>query len=189
MRFTNAQYLEKEVVTVSCRNNNASLAILDGQPVFLQALNVATNFGTDVSLYSDTNFSALNLCVGLAKWSKLAGTSSQITGAQAAVDVFEAVVYGFTDAIVTLRSRLTSTDSWASIASCAAGDFLTPESLANNLSRIGSVVGVSDFYPGFFAAQSFGTIQTGNSSNTPVSATATTVTADTIRMKVFVRMM
>lgn len=187
MRFTNAQYLEKEVITVSCRNNNASLAILDGQPVFLQDFGKATNFGTDTTLYSDTNVSSLNLIAGIAKWSKLAGTSSQITGAQVG-DVFEAVAYGFTDAIITLRTRLTSTDSWASIASIAVGDFATPESLANNLSRNGSVVGVS-LYPGFFFAQSLASAQSGNSSNTPLSATATTVTADTIRMKVFVRMM
>ena len=190
MRFTTAQYLEKEQVTVSCHNNNASLAILDGQPVFAQSYNAATNFGTDVSLYTDTNFSQLNLCIGVAKWSKLAGTSTLITGAQPTVDAFEAVVYGFTDAIITCRTRLTSTDSWASIASMNLGDAVLPESLANNFSRLGSNAGVSNpCYVGFFLAQTLATIQTGNSSNTPISATALTVTADTIRMKVFVRMM
>jgi len=187
MRFTTSQYLEKEVVTVSCRNNNASLAILDGQPVFLQDVGKATNFGTDVTLFSDTNVSTVNLTAGIAKWSKLAGTSSQLTGAQVG-DVFEAVAYGFTDAIITLRTRATSTDSWSSSPAIAVGDQLIPETIGNNLIRQGTLTG-SNANIGHFAAAQSTASQTTGASNATLVGGVTTVIADTVRMKVLVRAM
>jgi hypothetical protein len=186
MRFTNAQYLEKEVVTVSCRNNNAALAILDGQPVFLQDVGKATNFGTDATLFSDANVSGVGLVAGIAKWFKLAGNSAQLTGAQVG-DVFEAVAYGFTDAIITLRTRATSTDSWSTSPAIAVGDAMAPETLANNLTRT-TTLGNGAAIPPFVAGQSQAS-QTTGASNATLNGGVTTVTADTVRMKVMVRAM
>lgn len=139
MRFSNAQYLEKEVVTVSVRNNEASLALLDGQPVYGNNFQVATNFGVDVvSNVSTTGQSPDTTFLGVLKWSKLAGTSSQITGAQPG-DVTEAVAYGFTDIILTRRTRAASTDTWPTVASVGFGNALIGESVGNNFSNAGIV--------------------------------------------------
>ena len=181
MRFSNAQYLEKEVVTVSCRNNRSSGAILDGQPVFLQDVGTATNFGTDSVLFADSGAN-IGLVAGIAKWYKLAGISSQITGAQVG-DVFEAVAYGFTDAIITLRTRATSTDSWSSSPAIAVGDALAPETNANNLTRTTTLGNGAPAQP-FVAAQSTAS-QSTQASGTSGGTAA--LTADTVRMKVMVR--
>lgn len=182
MRFCNAQYLEKEVVTVSCRNNNATLAILDGQPVFLQDLSKATNFGVDVTLTSDANFSSPSLFAGIAKWSKLAGSSANISGAQVG-DVFEAVAYGFTDVIVARRSRAASTDSWATMAAIAVGDQLKANTVNNYVERHASDPGVAGAIYPLIAAEA--------ATNTAGSASSSTNTAlvSTQRMKAFVRAM
>lgn len=183
MRFSNAQYLEKEVVTVSCRNGDTG-AILDGQPVFLLDAVNATNLGTDSVLFSNAN-AQIGLSAGIAKWYKLAGTSSQLTGAQVG-DVFEAVAYGFTDAIITLRTRATSTDSWSTSPAIAIGDQLVPETKGNNLSR--STTLAANQQAPFVAGSSIAS-QTTGASNATLTGGVTTVTADTIRMKVFVRLM
>lgn len=185
MRFSNAQYLEKEVVTVSCRNNRSSGAILDGQPVFLQDVGNATNFGTDSILAGDANY-APALVAGIAKWYKLAGTSSQLTGAQVG-DVFEAVAYGFTDAIITLRTRTSSTLSWNSSPAINVGDQLIAETVGQNLAGNGAMALSSPDQP-FIAAQSQASQSSGASNMTLLSA-ASNALVDTIRMKVFVRAM
>lgn len=182
MRFTNAQYLEKEVITVSCRNNNATLAILDGQPVFYQNLGFAVNFGTDVSLSSDTSWRGYGFFAGIAKWSKLAGTASTITGAQVG-DVFEAVCYGFTDAIVVRRSRAATTDSWGTAASVNGG-----RQLAFNIDGYFQVATVT---PGNGDGQFFAYLAEDIASLAGTdSGTANMVGLNwTQRMKVFVRTM
>lgn len=185
MRFCNAQYLEKEVVTVSCRNNRSSGAILDGQPVFLQDIGNATNFGTDVILAGDSN-ATFSLYAGIAKWSKLAGTSTQLTGAQVG-DVFEAVAYGFTDAIITLRTRTSSTLSWNSSPAIGLGDQLVPETVGNNL-QWSTTLGAGAAGVPFAAAQTQASQSSGASNLTLLSA-ATNALVDTIRMKVMVRSM
>jgi hypothetical protein len=174
MRFSNIQYLEKEVVTVSCRNNNASAIIIDGQPVFYDDFNTATNFGVDVK---NTSVPAGAIFAGIAKWNKLAGTTSTLTGA-AVGDVFEAVCYGFTDAIVSRRVRAASTDTWASVASTVSGAQYALETTGGNITP--SVV-------------SQGALIVGVESNASIATAASTyggtALADGLRMKVFVRSM
>lgn len=186
MRFNNVQYLEAEHVTVSCRNAEASATILDGQPVFLLDAVNATNLGTDVVLTSNTNMQP-GFTSGIAKWFKLAGTTTNLTGAQPG-DVFEAICYGFTDAIITLRTRTSSTANWASVTGIAIGDQLIAESVANNLSRNGTLT-LSNAALGQFIAASSIASQTTLTSNGTLNSAATNATADTIRMKVFVRLM
>lgn len=179
MRFTTVQYLEKEVVTVSIRNNNASLAILDGMPVILENNSVSSVYlGVDVRTYSTANGVSLGqLFAGIAKTNK--------TGGLAAGDVGEAVAYGFTDAIVVRRTRAATTDSWASISSIGAGNQLVPETANNYLTLSVSLAIGAALVP--FAA--------GESVDSLASAASTTnlgfsaVTAETVRMKVLVRAM
>lgn len=182
MRFTTAQYLEKEVVTVSCRNNNAALAILDGQPVFLQSLNQATNFGTDATNYNEA--SGLGTFAGIAKWSKLAGNSVTISGAQVG-DVFEAVAYGFTDAIIARQTRAATTDSWASAASHNAGHKVFFNGGDGDLLALGTAgPGNSDpVYPLILGESVAAFTGAGSESSNMVGL------AWTQRMKVFVRAM
>jgi hypothetical protein len=186
MRATTVQYLEKEVYTVACRNNRASGIILDGQPVFLQDVGVATNFGVDACLFSDTTQAQLGLLVGIAKWNKTVGIISTPNGA-AVNDTFEAICYGFTDAIITLRTRATSTDSWSSSPAIAVGDQLAPETVGNGLVRVGTLPS-SAGNPVFVAAQSLAT-QTTQTSNGTLTGGVSSNVADTIRMKVMVRAM
>lgn len=182
MRFTNAQYLEKEVVTVSCRNNNATLAILDGQPVFYQSVALATNFGVDVSLASDASFSGYGLFAGIAKWSKLAGTATTITGAQVG-DVFEAVAYGFTDAIIIRRTRSATTDSWGTMGALSANQQLDLDGAGNFLGLDNTVQAAVALPPVVLAESAASAAGTGSGTTNMVGLQWTQ------RMKVFVRTM
>jgi len=186
MRFTQCQYVEKEVVTVSFRNNRASGVILDGQPIFLQSFDAATNFGTDAQLLSDSA-AGVTFAAGIAKWSKLAGSSAQI-GSAAVGDVGESVVYGFTDAIITLRTRAASTDTWASAVAIVAGDQLVPETVGNNLQRQGTLAASAAALAEYAAAQSVASVATAASNGTLLSASSSAL-VDTIRMKVFINLM
>lgn len=218
MRFTNVQFAHGEEITVSIRNQNAANAIVDGQPVFyinqsiIAASNVSTAgsafLGIDVTTPSDiaaAQVSNWSLFAGIAKIAKNIGfppstTNPYLQGpAQLYVgDVGEACVYGFTDAIITMRTRLTSTDSWASVAAFSAGDLLIPETIGNALSRVSTLpTGVSTTgagsaitaplqyaLPPVVAGQSVASIQSNVS-----TFGAATLLADTYRMKVFVRAM
>lgn len=185
MRFNNIQYLEKEVVTVSCRNNNASAVILDGMPVFLDSFDIATNFGVDchdakTAVSAGGGVSIGGAFLGIAKFSKLAGTSSQLTGAQPG-DVFEVVVYGFTDAIVQRRTRTATNATWPSLSAIGAGDQMNFETVNGYVSWVASQA--NSVWPGFMhAGQSV--VSTGA---TEASSLYAAGTVDTIRMKVFVR--
>lgn len=127
MRFGDIQYLEKNPATVSIRNNNASLAILDGQPVYYDNNDVvAVNFGVDVKTLSTAlGTSPVGLFAGIAKINSNTGL---LVG-----EVGEAICYGFTDAIISRRTRAASTDTWASVASFGAGDQLIGDSVNNGL--------------------------------------------------------
>lgn len=139
MRFTTAQFIENEVVTVSIRNNNSSAAIVDGQPVYLDPYvsttdKVSTFGGVDVKSRSEaTADNPAPMFVGIAKIAKTAG------GSLAVGEVAEAVIYGFTDALVTRRTRAATTDTWASAAAVSCGDQVVGESTNNRLTRLGPV--------------------------------------------------
>ena len=174
MRFTNIQFLEGERVTVSIHNLNASKTILDGQVVFalsydqLSTNNAATpptsllhSLGVDVMTANDAAGSTTNsggLVAGVAKVNPT--TTNISTTGQASIPVGgvgEAVCFGFTDAIVQTRTRATSTDSWASTGSLAAGDQVIPETINNNLKWQGSLA-LSAGRVAFVLAQSLASI-------------------------------
>ena len=197
MRFSTAQSYQKEQGTVSIRNNNAAVAILDGQPVILDNNNVSgVNLGVDVKRVSEgLGTSPFGLLLGIAK--------AQTTDGIIKGNLGEAVVYGFTDAIVTTRTRAASTDTWASVASFGAGDALVPETDGNNLKwqnfvpattaiavashATGATAVLNVTYPVFLrinAGESMNSIATAGS-----AARNGSLLYDTARMKVFVRLM
>lgn len=172
MRNTTVQYLEKEVQVVSVRNNNASAAIVDGTPVFYDDFDTATNFGVDVK---SASVPAGAIFCGIAKWNKTAGTSTTLAAAVVG-DVFEAVTYGFTDAIITRRVRATSTDTWASVASAVSGQQFAQETTGGFLTP--SVASQGALIIG---------VQAQVAIVTNASTYGGTAIADGYRMKVFVR--
>lgn len=190
MRGSSIQYLEKEVRTVTIRNNNATLAILDGMPVYFDNNDVTSvNFGTDVkSLSTALGTSPTGLFVGVAKATVAAGL---LVG-----EVGEAVVYGFTDILITRRTRAASTDTWASIASQGAGDQWIGETIGNNFARQGLIPNIEPIPSG-----STGQTVTlplpvhvvGGQSLASVASAASTyggaLLYDAYRMKAFVRAM
>jgi hypothetical protein len=185
MRFNNIQYLEKEQVTVSCRNNNASAVIYDGMPVFVDSADIATNLGTDVhdaktAVSAGGGISLSGTFLGIAKWNKSAGITSQLAGAQPG-DVFEAVVYGFTDAIVQRRTRTATNATWPSLSAIGAGDQMDFETVNGYLSWVASQA--ASVWPGFVQAGS----NVASTGATEASSLYAAGTVDTIRMKVFVR--
>lgn len=202
MRFTNIQYLERECITVSVQNVNAAKTFLDGQVVFaisydqlvtnaaatpptsqLSSLGVSAMTANDAA-GSTTNSGAF--AIGVVKVNPT--TANTNLGAQTAATpiggVTEAVCYGFTDAIVQLRTRATSTDVWAATTILAA-DQLGPETVNNNLSRVGTVA-LSSPKVQFAAAQSSGVTSLASGGNTNVPSTGT---VETTRMKVRVSCM
>lgn len=181
MRFTTAQYLEKEVVTVSIRNNNASLAILDGMPVFLDNNNVASvNLGVDVKTYSTAlGQSPGGLQVGICKTNRIGGLL--------AGDVGEAVCYGFTDAIIVRRTRTATNATWVSIISIGAGDQLVPET-ANNCLTWSASLAIGGGNQVFVLGESLVSDTTQASTFTGLSGLSAS-TAETVRMKVMIRAM
>lgn len=187
MRFTTAQYLEKEVVTVSIRNNNASVAILDGQPVYLDNNNVTSvNLGVDVKNFAEAlGSSPLGLFVGIAKTNK--------SGGLAQGDVGEAVVYGFTDAIRTARTRATSTDTWASVATFGAGEAMIGETVGSNVILNARTIAVASGSTGQTVTSPLPFLIFAGESQASIASAASTgsnsSTVETYRMKVFVRAM
>lgn len=193
MRFTTIQYAETERVTASIRNANASLAILDGMPVYMNSFDQVTTdtaaspptsslnqVGVDVRSYSTaTGVSIGNLFVGIAKVnnSRVPQATGLVVG-----DFGEAVCYGFTDAIIVRRTRATSTDSWATIASFGAGDQLVPET-GNNYLTWSQTQAIGAANAKVVAGQSQNSLTTFASS---ANTNAVTATAETVRMKVFI---
>lgn len=228
MRFTNVQFAHGEEITVSFRNQNASKTIVDGQPIFYidAGIILADNNQSPASYYGPTNYMGIDATTPsdissqqTSKWSLFAGIAKnaktvgfppgstnpyvQGTASYAVGDVGEAVCYGFTQAIITMRTRLTSTDSWASIAAFSAGDQMIPETIGNGLSWAGTLpqglafatVGAGTAVtvslgasllalPPVVAGQSQASIQSNVS-----TYGATNLLADTYRMLVFVRAM
>lgn len=196
MRFTTVQFAETERVTCSIRNANASLAILDGMPVFMNTFDQVTTdtnaspstsslnqVGVDVRSYSTATGSSIgNLFAGIAKVNNSRVT--QATGL-AVGDFGEAVCYGFTDAIVVRRTRATSTDSWATIGSFGAGDQLVPET-GNNYLTWSQTQAIGAANADIVAGQSQNSLTTFASS---ANTNAVTATAETVRMKVFIACM
>lgn len=197
MRFTTSQYLEKETVTVSVHNLNASKAFLDGQVVFaiswdqLNTNNAANpptsllnSLGVDAMSANDAAGSTTNPCafaLGIVKVNANTGNANVSTIQIPVGGVGEAVAYGFTDAIVQVRTRATSTDVWAT-TNGAAGDQLIPETVNNALKWQGTVP-LSGPNPQFALGQSIiaATISY-NSTNNPNAPG--TLTVETARLKV-----
>lgn len=206
MRYTNIQYLEKEAVTVSIQNLNASAAIVDGQVVFAISQDLLTTYSTNTTgqiaslnslgvcvqtaadIFANiTNPSAL--VVGIAKVNPTtANTGNSATAQLNLLGVGEAVCYGFTDAIVQRRTRGGTSASWPSAPAIAAGDQLTPETVNGYLTWASTLTtGLARF--AFIAGQSAAsesTLTTGATVNTAASSGAT---VETIRMKVRVTLM
>lgn len=191
MRYTQVQNRETERISVSIKNANASLAILDGMPVFMNTYNqvqtdvtagtsLDENLGVDVRTYSTATGSSIGgLFLGIAKVNNL--RTPQSTGCIVG-DIAEAICYGFTDAIVVRRTRATSTDTWATIASIGAGDQLVPET-GNNYLTWSATFAIGAAAPPIVAGQSVASLATfGSSANT----NAVAATAETVRMKVFI---
>ena len=196
MRFTNIQYLETERITVSIHNLNASRTILDGQVVFAISYDqLGTNaaaavptslinsLGVDVMTGIDAAASTTNsggFTVGIAKINPTTTNISTTGVASLPVGgVTEAVCYGFTDAIAQVRTRATSTDSWASVISSVAGAQWIPEVTNNNLVYQGTI-GLAAALPAFIAAQSLASIAS-QASNYAANGAAL---YETTRMKV-----
>lgn len=200
MRFTQIQYLEKEAITVSVQNLNAAKTFLDGQVVFaisndllvtdaglspptalLSSLGVAAQTANDAAT-GTTNSGGFT--IGVVKVNPT--TNNNNLNSQAAIPiggVGEAVCYGFTDAIVQLRTRATSTDVWAA-TTLLAGDQLGPETVNNNLSRVGTVAFSSPKVQ-FIVAQSYSVASAASGANTVnVTLTGTAGTWETTRLKV-----
>lgn len=204
MRFTNVQYTETERVTVSYQNDNASLAIYDGMPVFMQTYDQvhteatatpATASDQNLGVYVRTGSTALGsslgpLLLGIAKVNNTGvgqpGGQALVVASTPAGGVGEAVCYGFTDAIVLVGTRAASNSTWASQATFGAGDQLIPETV-NNYLTWSATVALGGNNGGIFAGQSFaGTSTTVASASTlPMGIN----TFSTVRMKVFVRLM
>lgn len=204
MRFTTSQYLEKEVVTVSFGNLNASAAIVDGQVVFaisydtlttysanttgqqagLSSIGVAAQTAADI-VANTTNPNAL--CIGIAKVNPTTNNSNTGNLAQIPLlGVGEAVCYGFTDAIIQRRTRANSTASWPTAPSIAAGDMLVPESVNGYLtwSATQALGAVQSPFAAAQSAASESTLTTGT-----LNTAATAATVETLRMKVRVTLM
>lgn len=182
MRTTVCQYLEKEGVTVSFRNNNTSAAILDGMPIFYDPFDTATYFGVDAHSAPTAGGSSPNMLVGgIAK-----AFNINDNGSISADEVGEAFCYGFTDAIVLVGTRASSNSTWASQATFGAGDILVPETVNGYLTwSATAAAGNAKVY--FAAGQTFaGTSTTVASASTLPMGKAT---VSTIRMKVFVNCM
>lgn len=197
MRFTQIQYLEREAITVAVQNVNATKTFLDGQVVFadswndvqtqsnatpptaqLNSLGVCAMTANDVT-GKVTNASGLT--IGIVKVNPTTFNISTTGQASIAVGgVGEAICYGFTDAIVQRRTRLTSTDSWNTQQTFAAGDQLIPETVNNNLTWLGSL-NLSSPLPNFIAAESQASLASFSSAG---NTNAVTATVETIRMKV-----
>ena len=152
---------------ITCYNSDAA-QIPRGAPVFLNY--TAAGEEKYVALPS-TGSAAKNtfLCQGLA-------TANVPVG-----EWGEFLVAGFHFAAKVIRqSRAASTDSYASVAAIAVGDYFTIDSVNNGLARSGA--GAASIGPAMFAA-----LETSVSLASTVSTTSDTSVAVTIGLKMLVR--
>jgi hypothetical protein len=201
MRFTTAQYLEKEAITISVHNVSANSKVwLDGQVVFAISYDqLVTNsgatpptsllqsLGVDALIASDAAGSTTNsgtFALGVVKVNPSTTNVSTTNVAQVGVGgVSEAVCYGFTDAIIQVRTRAASTDVWATVAG-AAGDQLIPETVNNCLKWSGTVP-LQGPRVQFALAQALGSLGSiSYASGTLNPNAASTATVETARLKV-----
>lgn len=200
MRFTNIQYLEGERITVSVHNVDTSKVWLDGQVVFAVSYdqivtnNAATpptsllsSLGVDAMIASEAAGSSTNsgtFALGVVKVNPTTTNVNSSNVAQVGIGgVAEAVCYGFTDAIIQVRTRATSTDVWATAAG-AAGDQLIPETV-NNCLKWSATIPLNGPRVQFALAQalgSLGSISYASGSLNP--NVASTATVETARLKV-----
>lgn len=189
MRGTTIQYNGADLRTVSFRNNNASGAILDGQPVVLDAYvaatqNVSTYFGVDVKQPSEgVGASFPGMILGIAKCQKSAGVAIGEYG--------EAVVYGFTDVIVVRRTRAATSDSWPTVPAITEYCQLVVNSV-NDALTISATLALGATPAGIFAGESYASsagVASDTASSHSVLSAFSTATAQTTRMKGFVRLM
>jgi hypothetical protein len=171
MREGTIQFLTGEKRTVSIRNGNAAVAILDGQPVYFKP---AADFpGVDVLDYSAAR--AVGMVAGIAK--------CQLAAGLAIGEVGEAVCFGFTDAIVVRRTRSATNVTWASVAAIAFGDQLVPETGNKFLTHSNTPAIGAGAMP-FVAGEAVASLADGVASTHLAGQTA-----ETVRMKVLVRAM
>lgn len=200
MRFTTSQYLEKEVITVSVHNVDATKVWLDGQVVFAISYDqlvtnaaaatptsLLSSLGVDCMIASEAAGSTTNsggLAIGIVKVNPTTTNVSTTNVAQVGVGgIAEAVCYGFTDAIIQVRTRATSTDVWAT-TNGAAGDQIIPETI-NNYLKWSATVPLQGPQPQFCLAQSIGSqASISYASGTLNPNAASTATVETARLKV-----
>lgn len=152
------------------RSAEATLAIAAGAPVAL-VMN-GTNDGLDIVNASTAGAAkSTSFFIGIAPYAITAGAFGDI--------IISGIV---TNALLTLTTRATSTDSFASVASLALGVLLNVDSVGNRLSA-GATGGSSAFLPNILLAQTLA------SSASSASATSNTGTAVTATVKVFLRTM
>jgi hypothetical protein len=199
MRFTQIQYLEKEAITVSVHNLNASKAFLDGQVVFAISYDqlvtnaaltpptsLSSSLGVDAMTANDAAGSTTNsgtFALGIVKVNPTTNNTVANTVQLPVGGVAEAVCYGFTDAIIQVRTRATSTDVWAT-TNGAAGDQLLPETVNNCLKWSGTIP-LQGPRVQFALAQAIGSQATiSYASGTLNPNVASTATVETARLKV-----
>lgn len=184
MRDPQIQFTNQPLKTVSFRNNNTSGAILDGSPVVYDAYALATYPGVDGK-------SAAN-GVGATFPGMLIGIAKAPTSAGIAVGSFgEAVVYGFTDVIVVRRTRAATSDSWPTVPAITEYCQLVVNSV-NNALTVSATLALGLSPAGLFAADSFASsasLASDTASSNSVMSAFSTATAQTTRMKAFVRLM
>lgn len=207
MRYTNVQYAERETVTVSFMNLNAAATIIDGQVVFAISQDLLTTYaanttgqvayinslGVSAQTASDIFANITNpsqLVIGIAKVNSTVGNLSA-TG-QASVPLLgigEAVCYGFTDAIIQVRTRSGTSASWNSVAAIGAGDQLTPETVNGYLTWVATIATGTEQFP-FIAAQTKASQASLAASTSQLNTNAAiNATVETVRLKVRVMLM
>lgn len=138
MRAGTVQGFGPAPVTISVRNNNASAVLVDGQAVYFDPVIPATD---QISTYGSVDVKSRSEATAGSVAGMFAGII-KVPSNRPSINVgemAEAVVYGFTDALVTRRTRATTTDPWAAAPPVTAGDQVAPESTNNRLIRIGPV--------------------------------------------------
>lgn len=183
MRLTTSQYLEREQIVATIRNANAAVALLNGQPV---VWDIATGLtaGLDVKRPAEG--------IGGSFPGMLAGVVIAAPTAGIAIgDVGNAVVYGFTDVIIVRRTRAATSDSWPTSPAITEFCQLVVNSV-NDALTISGTLALGAAAGGIFAAEtsaSSATLASATASSHSIMSAFSTATAQTTRMKGFVRLM
>lgn len=183
MRLTTSQYLEGDVVKATIRNADTSVALLNGQPVVWDIAATSTA-GLDVKRPAEgIGASFPGMLVGVIKDAPTTGI--------AIGDIGQAVVYGFTDVIIVRRTRAATSDSWPTIPAITEFCQLVVNSL-NDALTISGTLALGAGVGGIFAAEtsaSSATLASATASSHSIMSAFSTATAQTTRMKGFVRLM